>query len=311
MHPRLETAADSARELFFRVAASGVVPARLFLPSLPSPASLAAPPPPLSIEIVSHCWNYAHLLAYQLTSLVENPPHSASVTMTVFYSPEDERTAALLGWFGSIDVPGVEWNWQPIDRRLLFRRSIGRNLAALATRADWVWFTDCDVVFHRNCLDSLAAALEGRREILVHPAEEWTTPLLPDDHPLLLAAAAGPPRTVGIDPSLFSPRPVGEAKGPMQITHGDVARAAGYCSTIPIYQKPADRWRKAHEDRAFRWLLRTDGTALPIDGVYRIRHATKGRYADPRIGRLRRNLRRAESSLYEWWLKVTSRRRKR
>src|SRR5688500_1030991 len=85
---RAERGWDAAREIFFRVAASGVVPAKLFLPSIPEAGALAARTGHLQLEIVSHCWNYDHLLAYQLTSLVKHPPARLSVTMTVFYTPE-------------------------------------------------------------------------------------------------------------------------------------------------------------------------------------------------------------------------------
>ena len=53
-------------------------------------------------------------------------------------------------------------------------------------------------------------------------------------------------------------------------------RALGYCESIGLYQKPAPRFRKAYEDRAFRWLLGTEGTALDIPSCCQIRHAVKG-----------------------------------
>lgn len=295
---------SAVRELLLRVAASGFAPARFFLPSLPDRDALAARTGPLKLEIVSHCWNYSHLLAYQLSSLVNHPPSSGSARMTVFYSPEDRRTAALLEFFATFQVPGVSWNWQPLEKSRLFRRAIGRNRAARATDADWIWFTDCDVIFHRGCLDALIDQLQGRRDLLVYPRQEHCTPLLPETHPMLTAAAADEPRLVEIDPSQFTPRTRSRATGPMQITHGDVARAVGYCESLPVYHEPTDRWRKSYEDRAFRWLLRTPGAALDVPGVYRIRHASKGRY---RVGhptaRIRGTIRRIGSRLHELGLR--------
>jgi hypothetical protein len=292
---------DATRELFFRVAASGVVPAKLFLPSVPETGTLVARTGQLKLEIVSHCWNYAHLLAYQLSALVNYPPTKLSVTMTVFYTPEDSRTAALLGFFGGIEVPGVTWNWQALEKSHLLRRAIGRNRAALASPADWVWFTDCDMVFHRGCLDTLAERLQGRRDALVHPVEEHCTSLLSGDDPML-TAATGAPGVVEIDLTRFTPQPCEIAKGGMQITHGDVARAAGYCDSISVYQKPVESWHKAHEDRAFRWLLRTGGVGIEFPGVFRIRHAAKGRYDDkPLTGAIRQTIRRGESWIRERW----------
>jgi hypothetical protein len=65
-----------------------------------------------------------------------------------------------------------------------------------------------------------------------------------------------------------------------------------------VYQRPAARWAKAHEDRAFRWLLRTQGEALDVPGVYRIRHLSKGRYQGSRISNL---LRTTVRRLQSWW----------
>lgn len=297
---------DTAQEVFLRVAATGVVPAGFFLRKRPSDVQLAARTGPLSLEIVTHCWNYDFLLAYQLSSLVNHPPEKLAVTMTVFYTPEDRGTAELLKYFGEKKIDRVRWNWQPLERSKLLRRSIGRNLAALETTADWVWFTDCDVIFHEGCLDRLAEALQGRRDPLVHPGEERCTPLLPHSDPML-TAAAGTPRVVEIDPSRFSVRRrLEQATGPMQITHGDVARSFGYCDALPPYQKPTDRWRKCYEDRAFRWLLRTQGVALDVPGVYRIRHAAKGRYAGSRTGALVRGSSRRSVA---WFLEKVGKRK--
>src|SRR5690606_16316725 len=86
--------------LFYRVAASGWISPRFFLPRVPSPAELPARTGRLHIEIVSHCWQYSHLLAYQLSSLVLHPPENTTVTMTVFHNPEDAATSSLLRFIG-------------------------------------------------------------------------------------------------------------------------------------------------------------------------------------------------------------------
>lgn len=282
---------------FLRFAASGAIPARWFLPALPAENKRSAKTGVLNIEIVSHCWNYAHFLAYQLSSLAKFPPDRANVTMTVFYCEKDPQTVALLDYFADIDVPGVMWNWRALPREQLFRRSIGRNMAARETRADWIWFTDCDLLFRENCLDSLADALQGRRDTLVFPRHERVTPLLPQDN-RMLTASNGQAGLFDIDTDQFTVRELTRATGPLQIVHGDVARACGYCDSLGIYQQPVDHWSKAHEDRAFRWLLRTQGTPLDIQGVYRIRHMQKGRYRGNSLSsRVRGAIRRLQSRL--------------
>jgi hypothetical protein len=284
-----ESLRDKLELWFLRLAASGLAPARWFLPELPGPEERAARTGRLSLEIVSHCWRYSHMLAYQLSSLVLHPPKQLDVTMTVFHGEEDADTVALLSYFGALQVPGVTWNWQVLDKGRLFRRAIGRNLAARATACDWAWFTDCDVVFHAGCLDGLAAALQGRRDALVFPRQERVSELLDPSDPML-HAARGTPRLVDIDVTRFSPIERGRATGPLQVTHGDIARACGYCESLRFYQQPSRTWAKAHEDRAFRWLLRTHGEPLDVPGVYRIRHASKGRYQGNRGSNFLRTL---------------------
>ncbi|MEX1198204.1 MAG: glycosyltransferase [Pseudohongiellaceae bacterium] len=268
---------DGLVSLALRLAASGWAPARCFRPPLPPAPQRAARTGPLHIEVVSHCWHYAHFLVYQLSSLVREPPRDARVTMTVYYCEEDRDTSALLAWFGAMEVPNVTWQWRALPRPALFRRAIGRNEAALATRADWIWFTDCDLMFRRGCLDGLVEQLQGRRDALVFPRIERVTPLLADQDPMLNPEIEMR-RIADVDDTRFTELPRDRATGPLQITHGDVARAVGYCSRLRYYQRPSDTWCKAREDRAFRWLLGTRGTPLDIPGVYRIRHETKGRY---------------------------------
>ncbi len=262
---------------FLRFAAGGKIPPQWFEPNLPTPQQRTRKTGRLCVEVISHCWNYSHFLVYQLSSLVLYPPTKLDITMTVFYSPEDTHTAELLAFFSDQHVPGVTWNWQPIPKQSLFRRSIGRNRAALATQADWVWFTDCDLMFRDNCLDSLADTLQGRQEALLFPQEERTTDLLAEDNPMLQAGNKTP-QIVDIDTSVFTSRTITKATGPLQIAHGDVCRQVGYCQAIDLYQQPVDTFAKCHEDRAFRWLLQTQGEPITLPGVYRIRHVAKGRY---------------------------------
>jgi hypothetical protein len=268
-------------ESFYRLAASGLVPRRWIAPARPeeppgadSPAP-ADPDRPLKIEIVSHCWRYSRLLAYQLSSLALRPPATVAVDMTVFYSPQDRDTAALLDRVGEMDVHNVHWRWRPLEPTHLFRRAIGRNLAALETDADWIWFSDCDVVFHDGALDAAGSVLRGRTERLLFPRVHRVSDLLEDDDARLRTAEGH--GLVDIDPGEFHTEARDKAVGGFQIVRGDVARAAGYCAAIPFYQEPVPDWQKTYEDRTFRWLMGTDGEPVEIPGLYRIRHAAKGR----------------------------------
>lgn len=287
---------DGAAGIFYRLAASGLLPAAWFRDVDPAGVDKAKRLGKLHLELVSHCWRYSHFLTYQLSSLVRNPTDKLDITMTVFHAEEDRAVKEVLDYFGAMDLPGITWNWQALPKESLFRRSIGRNLAAKNTRADWIWFTDCDILFHEGCLAALADALQGRDDSLVFPVIGLGTSLLPDDDPILEKGRQGP-QLLEIPIEEFKPYG-GErdkAKGPHQITHGDIARACGYCETIGLYQTPADRWRKTYEDRAFRWLIGTHGTPLDIPNVCQIRHIAKGRYKKNSVfSRLRAFIRQSQ-----------------
>lgn len=280
MYPKekknLDPVRDYLLEWFYRFAASGGIPRSWAGPDL---SSLPENPPcsvPLKIEIVSHCYKYANILTYQLSSLVNFPPQNADITMTVFYWEGDTRTKEVINHFGSIKVKNLRWNWQALPEQYLMRRAIGRNLAAKNTKCDWIFFTDCDVLFRERALDKLAGKLQQNSNLLVYPRYHMVSDLLPNDDPLFRDYKEdGFVRD--IDPARFYPEERTRAVGGFQITRGDAARLAGYCNSIPYYQYPVKRWRKAYEDRTFRWLLGTQGSPLDISGFYRIRHSEKGR----------------------------------
>ncbi|MCA9154661.1 MAG: glycosyltransferase family 2 protein [Planctomycetales bacterium] len=268
---------DTIAEYFYRLAASGWVPRRLFINRLPESETLQPTTGPLKLEVVSHCWKYAHFLAYQLSSLVLYPPKDLSVRMTVFYCEDDPATRDVVRFFDQQHANNVCWNWRPLEKNRLFRRAIGRNLAAVESQADWVWFTDCDQVFHQDCLDSLANELQGRSDPLVYPCCVYRTELLENDADLL-QAASGQAKVIDIDTRQFFACRHNRAVGALQIVHGDIARRYGYCQSTPYYQKPMPHWCKCTEDRVYRWLLGTHGTPIDIPGLFRIEHAHKGRY---------------------------------
>jgi hypothetical protein len=233
------------------------------------------------------------MLAYQLSSLVRYPPTRLKAVVTVFHAEEDTGTRRLLEFIGQHQVANVQWNWQALPPPQLFRRGIGRNRAALSTRADWIWMTDCDIVFHEGCLDSLADQLRGRRDILLFPRQERTTTMLADASAMLQKGRQA--QLVDIDTHEFTLHSRDRAKGAYQIIHGDVARAIGYCDGISLYQTPSDHWCKCYEDRAFRWLVGTHGTPIEVAGVYQIRHLTKGRYEEGSVwSRVRSRIRQLQ-----------------
>lgn len=257
-----------------------VLPISWFAPKAPRPADLNQPSGKLQLQIVSHCWQYAHMLNFQISSLFNHPPRNVDVIYTLYYAKEDAGVVALIKRFNDISIPNVTWDWQALPKASLFRRAIGRHQASLKSKAHWIWFADCDLIFHQHCLDSLAQVLQNKQTGLVFPLSEQITDLLPADHPMLNQ----PNDTIAdIDKSLFYTNAITKAKGAFQIVHGDVARSAGYCGTIKLYQTPSAHWRKTYEDSIFRRLIEYDGEPIDVKNLYRIRHIEKGRYAEASV----------------------------
>lgn len=278
---------------FFRLIITKLLPASWFRATLPTPKERTAVNGFFKLETVSHCWGYSNMLTYQLSSFVNYPPTKCAVTVTVFYAKEDTKSQAVLDFFSQKNVENVTWNFQALSKGKLFRRGIGRNMAARTTSADWLWFTDCDIIFHENCLDSLAEQLQGKQESLYYPKQERTTEMLAQDDPMLRQDSE--PQLVDIDAEGFSLHSRDKAKGAFQIVHGDVARAIGYCEKLKMFQTEDDRWRKTYEDTAFKWLISSEGIPLEIDGVFQIRHVQKGRYAkDSNVSKVRSKIRRLQ-----------------
>jgi len=278
---------------FFRLVITRILPASWFRAPLPAPKDRKTVDGFFKLEIVSHCWGYSNMLTYQLSSFVNFPPTKCALTVTVFYAKEDVKSQAVLDFFNQKTVENVTWNFQALSKGKLFRRGIGRNLAARSTDADWLWFTDCDIIFHENCLDSLADKLQGKQESLYYPQQERTTEMLAQDDPMLRQDSE--PQLVDINADGFSLHSRDKAKGAFQIVHGDVARAIGYCEKLKMFQTEDDCWRKTYEDTAFKWLISSEGIPLDIDGVFQIRHVQKGRYTkDSNVSRVRSKIRRLQ-----------------
>lgn len=233
----------------------------------------------MHLEIVSHCWNYASLLNYQLSSLVLYAPSNVKITMTVFYSESDLMTERVLNYFGDFDPPNVNWNWQNLEVPNLMRRAIGRNMAAMESSADWIWFADADMCFRESCLDSLAEILTGEAlsedTSLVYPKHIHISRShsAGDD---AIEAVRGTPQVADIATADYVPKRYRRAIGGVQIVRGDVARAHGYCSNIRRYMRPAHEWQATREDVAFRRQLGTRGVAISVPNITRIRHSTRG-----------------------------------
>jgi hypothetical protein len=194
--------------------------------------------------------------------------------MTVFFANEDRSTKEVLDFFGAMDAPRIRWNWCCLPKERVFRRSFGRNQAALATTADWVWFADVDMCFRGNCLDELASHPCGQSAPLVYPRMIRISHSHEAGESALDRVASGP-ALIDIDPTEFVPWRYDRAIGGVQIVLGDVARSRGYCNGRRRLLKVPSSFGGFSDDIAFRRSLGTEGTPIDLDGVYRIRHVNR------------------------------------
>ncbi len=231
----------------------------------------------MRVELVTHCYHYPRLLRYHLSSLVMWPPEGVELTVTICFTLDDSATADVLESFARRVAPGVRWNWLPLSPREVCRRSIGRNRAALATTADWVWFCDVDYWFGAECWPALAL-LPPPRKPLIYPRHVWMHKCrsLGD---ACIAATDSDSGLIVAERADFTPIRMRRAIGGLQITRGERCRQRGYLRDSRHWQTPPERavFQKCREDLSFRRECGTSGQGVDLPGVYRIRHSRKGR----------------------------------
>ena len=172
---------------------------------------------------------------------------------------------------------GVECNdsgWN-LPREQLLRRAVGRNFAALATDADWVWFADCDYAFGENALDALNDVPQSGVDLVFPRIVLSSRSEQAGDE--IIRRARGDVRIMSFDPRNFVTVAFDRAIGGVQTARGEVVRKHGYCQLDHRSQKPAGRWMRTFEDVQFRQDLGTDGTSIDMPNVFRILHTRRGR----------------------------------
>lgn len=238
----------------------------------------------MTIRIVTHCYAvdvpwYAKALHYQLSSLAIDPP-DCDVRVDVFYELDDAAVKSVLDLHS--DDPANIKGWV-LTAPKLFRRSIGRNLAALdSLPTDIVWFTDCDHLFLDGCLNRLTDWWAANRGTYQHPLMVYPREIkIHKTHEMGDALPDYPDAFARIDPNDFTTKRYTRAIGGVQIVGGQDAMQYGYL--------PDGKWQKPYEgghfaqckcDRAYRSNFRShDGEIIGIDlpGVYRLRHTQNGR----------------------------------
>lgn len=231
------------------------------------------------IEIVTHVYaeklpQYAVFLRAQLTSLLRNSGH-VNYRVSVCYSSTDFVVGCILNHFENyIPIRIID-----LDRGSLFRRSIGRNIAAKQTDADIVWFTDVDHVFGLGCLESLQEEWNRSdpRPVMVWPKELQIT----ESHGAGDSWWKANRVRIGIlemGGMTFERKNVTRAIGGIQIVSGDAAREYGYLDGWKKFQTPVSPdipFPNFRDDVKYRKFIMSKGPSKFVDikNLYRIRHS--------------------------------------
>jgi len=224
----------------------------------------------MHIEICNHCYQYHRLLTYQLSSLAPYPT-TTKITYTIFYSPADTHTIKTINYFRPL-LKLYKLNTIPLPNNQLFNRAIGRHIVAKGTTADWVWFTDTDVLFRNNCLDILAQKLRNTKYDLVYPQTVLVSSREDGDRMIQSIIS---PRVIDIDETRFGESKINRAQGPYQIARSTILHETGYINN-KYTQPEAKHWERTYSDVQFRELIPNTGP-IKLPGSYLITHTNKGR----------------------------------
>lgn len=223
----------------------------------------------MKFEIVNHTYNYARLLAYQLSSLILHAPKGHQIVYSVFFDPKDRSTVDTLDFFSKHLPENIVCQMIEQEVGYLRSRHVGRNMAALKTEADWVWFADTDYLFGDYCWDDLAAAVTGTTADFVWPKSILQTTWPVGDS---LIAAMDMPKVRDVVLGTASHTPMRRAIGGVQIASGSAVRQLGYC---PSYrQTPSEGWN-FRGDIGFRHQFPVRN-GISLRNVVRIRHSQRG-----------------------------------
>jgi len=232
------------------------------------------------IELVTHCYatkmpQYAAALRFQLSSLVFYQPANCRLIVTVCFNPKDKATRHVFDQFSEDIAPqGVEFKSIQLSVGNLGRRCIGRNMAALESEADLVWFTDVDHVFLPPCFDELIALTWPEDAVMVYPKHI----MIQKDHYLGDEYLTREPRHCileWVDRNDFMPKTYDRPVGGVQIVKGNTARKHGYLNGQDKWMVPCKNpFGDFRDDVRFRKTMKGIGMVRPVEfsGVFRLRH---------------------------------------
>jgi len=233
----------------------------------------------MRVEIVSHCYSvrmreYAHYLNYQLSSLVLHKPQ-CEISTCVCIDSTDAYTLKFIDWFKENTDLNIRVLSLSTDQ--MSWRAIGRNEAALSTKADIVWFSDCDQVYRDGVLDKLSEREWPENKTLIYPHRVMINTNY--EYGDRSVENIKEPCLVDIDTKEFKMRGYRKPIGGVQIVKGDHAREHGYLKDNEKYMVPFGKPFDKHcrDDTIYRKQTGDEFIqAIRLPGVYRMRHTECG-----------------------------------
>lgn len=226
----------------------------------------------MKLDIINHVHNYSRCLAYQLSSLVLYQT-KVDVTYILYHTADDADTLAVIEHFRpKMPIPFIT---RTQDLNVLRNRAAGRHEVAMTTEADWVWFTDTDHLFRRNCLDRLSEVITDRwgqppaQVDLCFPKYVQVTEQPVGDK---LIESMTRPMVLDVPDEVFWPYKMRVAIGGIQIATREACRRVGYVPWMR-HDRPGN-WDFS-SDRKFRSQLDIRHS-IDLPNICRIRHGTRG-----------------------------------
>jgi len=231
----------------------------------------------MSLRIVTHCYAerlpfFADLLKFHLTS-ISHSLYEFPLRVEILCTSTDTKTLNVLNSFS--DSMRKKLSARILDPTHLWRRAIGRNIAALSSTEDFVWFCDVDYVFSPLAIATICRALREKPEAaMLYPSVVSVS----KDHKTgdATIAQAEQDKTPEIDTQDFVPSYYSRAIGGAQIVPGKLARTIGYLDKTKWMTPSHTPFPDTRDDIAARRQYAKHGPlcSFMVGGIYRIRHST-------------------------------------
>lgn len=248
----------------------------------------------MDLQIVTHCWSgpdvpiYHKLLKLQLCNLLHASERAnVSVSLVVVWTISDLPTSKVVSQVQWLDNKHLDIVSMPLDPEELFVRAIGRNMAAKQTKAEVVWFTDCDYLFSSGALEQAVEQMRANPQadliwpnnVMIHADHAIGDAFLQTEYDLREKEGWKPLEIKDAYDAGFRLRREKRAIGGMQIVRGDWCRKNGYLDQTgwvnPSYK---EHFQQCRCDVPFRRQFVGDTKiSTDIEYVYRVRHSRAGR----------------------------------